>query len=79
MNNELDFWSMILGAITALVIAGVVADACGSRAVTEFGGEGEACYPNDSCDPELFCYRIADDTRCEKSINRVEMKTKEHR
>lgn len=35
------------------------------------GGQGQACYPNDTCDRGLTCFEIRDDRVCEREVRPV--------
>ncbi len=39
--------------------------------LSDFGGPGESCYPGDTCEKNLTCFRFRDEKRCEKKVEVV--------
>ena len=56
---------ILISFISGIVITG------DDAALNDFGGMGQGCYPNDTCDKPLTCYRIRNERQCEQEIKAV--------
>lgn len=56
--------ALVVSVVTAIVIASEVSEA----GLSEFGKEGQPCYPNGTCDNPNTCWEVRDEWVCEKEI-----------
>jgi hypothetical protein len=69
MKTLKDNWIPLFLGVVALL--GLTVLIISGENLTERGGLGENCYPNDTCGKGLTCWRIRYDKVCEKEIRPV--------
>lgn len=67
LNKFLKRLLIVLGVLVALLVPFAAGQGIGKR-LDDFGGEGQSCYPNKTCDAPNTCFAIRKEYVCERQV-----------